>query len=159
MYPVTGAATALASALLKTQIYTQLTFRRRDPQPLLQNPRKVRRPRPMPQQQPLPNPHAPEPPLLPRPRLALTLHPKRIDHLHPIMPMRRPVRVARVRLERPPLPARARNGLHAAQAERAEVRVERVDGVAEGVFGEGGGEELRRDLHVAQGVDELELAL
>ena len=113
----------------------------------------------MPQQQPLAPLQPPIPRVHPRPCLALPLHPERVQHLHPIVPVRRPVRVARVRLERAELAARPRDGVHAAQRERAEVRVERVQRVPESVFGDGGRDELRRDLHVAQGVDELELAL
>ena len=54
------------------------------------------------------------------------LDPERTQHLHPIMAMRRPVHIPRIRRERPKLRPALRDGLHRAQRERPEVRVERV---------------------------------
>ena len=75
------------------------------------------------------------------------------------MAMRRPVRIPRIRRERPKLRPAPRDGLHRAQRERPEVRVERVQRRAgRRVARDGGGEELGGDFHVAEGVDEVELA-
>lgn len=71
---------------------------------------------------------------------------ERTQDVHAIVPVRRAVRVARVPLERGEFGARARDGLHLRELQRAEVPVERVHRVPVCVAGDGRRDELRGDF-------------
>lgn len=68
-----------------------------------------------------------------------------------VVPVRRAVRVARVPLERGELGARARDGLHLRELQRAEVPVERVHRVPVCVAWDGRRDELRGDFLQREG--------
>jgi hypothetical protein len=119
---------------------------RRNPQPLLQYTRKVRRPRPVPQQEPLSLADVIVARPDPRIRLCLALDAEGIQDLDAGV-VCRAMCVAHIALERRELLAPARDGVHRRQGERLEVRVELVNGLASRwVTGDGRRDELGGDF-------------
>jgi hypothetical protein len=66
------------------------------------------------------------------------------------------MRILHILVQRLELPSIAHDGFHAREAQALEVRVHVVKRVTGVVPEDGGGDELLGDLHVAEGVDELE---
>lgn len=76
---------------------------------------------------------------------------ERTQDVDTVVPVRRAVRVARVPLERGELGARARDGLHLRELQRAEVPVERVHRVPVCVAGDGRRDQLRGNFLQREG--------
>lgn len=108
----------------------------------------------MPQQHPMPVGQPVTLGFLLRLRLSRSLHLVYVAHLHRDM-VRGPVRLMDVLLEVCELLRGAGHKRHRCQAERAEVGVDRVDGIARRVSVDSGSEELGGDFHVSESIGEV----